>query len=314
MKIPATLPGLSILCERLAVCRLDAASGIPPWAMSSGFTSFTRTMDELSVVCPEGAVPEGEICEKGWRALKLKGPLDFSLVGVLAGITGILTEADISVFAISTYDTDYVLVREEVLGRATSALRQAGHEVRGANANVVIRVATAEDEPFLWEMLYEAVHWEAESSPKPSPDELLAEPGLRHYLTNWGKPGDFAVVVEDVDDGGRLGAAWHRLFPASDPGYGFVDEATPDIVIAVAPDQRGSGIGSELLGVLMNAARSGGFEAISLSVQKSNQAAVKLYERKGFLRLRDEGDEWIMKADLSAGKKIDTDRMEERCR
>lgn len=118
-----------------------------------------------------------------------------------------------------------------------------------------------------------------------------------------GKEGDFAVVALNAD-GGRIGAAWYRLFPASAPGYGFVDVATPEIALAVVPDRRGTGVGGALIDALVDAARSEGFEAISLSVHKSNLAA-KLYERKGFVRLRGDGEDWVMKAELYADKITD---------
>jgi hypothetical protein len=97
--------------------------------MASGFLSITRTDDELSVVCPEEAVPEDTRSEGGWRVLGLEGPFEFSEVGVLASVVGPLAEADVSVFAVSTYDTDYVLVKEEQLEVAVAALRARGHEV-----------------------------------------------------------------------------------------------------------------------------------------------------------------------------------------
>lgn len=300
MKTPGNLPRISVLDERLAVCRLDAASDIPSWTASNDFTSFTRTKDELSVVCSEEDVPEDIACEKGWRILKLEGPLDFSLVGVLAEITGALAASNISVFTISTHETDYVLVKEDALERATLALRGAGYEIWEANTNVVVRVTTADDEPFMWEMLYEAVHWSTEGAgPKPPPQELLSEPGLRRYIEGWGKKNDTAVVALDGKYGEKVGAAWYRLFSADDPGYGFVDEATPEIAIAVALDRRGAGIGSQLLSALMNSARSGGLDALSLGVQKGNHAAIKLYEKNGFVRSRDDGRAWIMKTDLA---------------
>lgn len=229
----------------------------------------------------------------------MEGPLDFSLVGVLASVADPLADAGISIFAVSTFDTDYVLVRKDALESAIAVLREAGHVVSDTDIDVL--PAVADDEQFLWEMLYEAVHWRPEEAgPKPPPEELLSEPGLRHYLEGWGREDDFAVVARDVGDGGRIGAAWYRVFPASDPGYGFVDDATPDLAIAVAPEWRGKGVGGALLQALMRAARSNRFGAISLSVQKSNHAAMKLYEREGFGRFRDDGDAWVMKAELSA--------------
>ena len=97
--------------------------------MESGFCSVTRTLDELSVVCLEDIVPEGVRCEKGWRALKLEGPFEFSEVGVLASVAGPLAEAGVSIFAVSTFDTDYVLVKDEQLESAVGALREWSHEV-----------------------------------------------------------------------------------------------------------------------------------------------------------------------------------------
>jgi hypothetical protein len=90
----------------------------------------TRTLDELSVVCPEEIVPPGITCERGWRVLKLEGPFDFGLVGVLASVVAPLAESGVSTLVMATYDTDYVLVEETQLDLATSALRGSGHEVR----------------------------------------------------------------------------------------------------------------------------------------------------------------------------------------
>jgi hypothetical protein len=117
-----------LLAGRVAVCRLAAAERVPEWAGGS-FCSVTRTAGELSVVCAESAVPGGVPCEGAWRALQVEGPLDFALTGVLASLAVPLAEAGVSIFAISTFDTDYVLVKEESLARAVNALRAAGHEV-----------------------------------------------------------------------------------------------------------------------------------------------------------------------------------------
>lgn len=289
---------LRVLAERLAVCRLDPGAGIPAWSTGAGFFSVTRAPGELSVVCPEGDVPVGVECERGWRALGVEGPLDFSMVGVLASLTAPLAEAGVSIFAVSTHDTDYVLVREGSLETAVAALRGAGHEVRYGEPNVTISPAL-DEERFLWEMLYEAVHWGPdEAEPKPPPEEVLGDPVLRRYAEGWGRDGDLALVARDAESGREVGAAWYRLFPADEPGYGFVDAATPDIVIAVVQDRRGAGVGGALLRALMDAARGDGFGAISLSVQKTNHAAVRLYEKRGFVRVRDDGDAWTMKADL----------------
>jgi hypothetical protein len=120
---------LTLLDGKFAVCRLDADAPLPGWIAGGPLVSITRTAEELSVVCPEAAVPEGVCCERGWRCLRVAGMLDFSLVGVLAALAAPLAEAGVSVFAVSTFDTDYLLVKGQNLGRAAAALRQAGHSV-----------------------------------------------------------------------------------------------------------------------------------------------------------------------------------------
>jgi hypothetical protein len=127
---PGTSLRLSVLGERLAVCRLDAGSAVPDWATAAQFSSITRTAGELSVVCPEERVPAGITCERGWRALKLEGPFEFGTIGLLSSVVGPLAESEVSVLAIATYETDYVLVQESQLDPATEALRERGHEIR----------------------------------------------------------------------------------------------------------------------------------------------------------------------------------------
>ncbi len=127
MKHPKVL--LSPLSETLAICRLSSRSAIPLWALSSDFFSLTRTSEELSIVCPQASVPSDIQCERDWRCVKVQGPIDFATTGVLASLTEPLAQAQISFFAISTYDTDYVLVKEENLNRALHALKETGHEI-----------------------------------------------------------------------------------------------------------------------------------------------------------------------------------------
>ena len=99
------------------------------WAATSSFLSFTRTADEDSLVCEEGRVPEGLSAQKGFRALRADGKLPFHLTGVLASLAIPLADAGVPIFVVSTYDTDYLLVPETMLARATVALREAGHSV-----------------------------------------------------------------------------------------------------------------------------------------------------------------------------------------
>ncbi len=117
------MPGL------YAVCRFDPAADVPAWAWQGDFVTISRTPDELSVLCAESAAPEGMQAERGWRCLKLEGPFDFALTGVLASVLGPLAEAGVSIFAVSTFDTDYVLVRADRLEQAIRALQGAGHSV-----------------------------------------------------------------------------------------------------------------------------------------------------------------------------------------
>ena len=148
-----------------------------------------------------------------------------------------------------------------------------------------------EDLEFLWEMLYEAAH-----------HRPLSDPKIARYLEGWGRLGDTAVVALDPVAGHRIGAAWYRLMPPNDPGYGFVDASMPEIALAVVPERRGVGVGEALLRGLLDAARTQGFDALTLSVRRDNTAAVKLYERNGFAKLRDiksEHPSWAMKVDLT---------------
>ncbi len=120
---------LTVLPDTFAVCRLDAGAAVPAWANSGNFFSITQTSEELSIVCPQAVVPEGVRYERDWRCVQAAGPILFSAVGVLASLVQPLAEAGISVFAVSTCDTDYLLVKQNDLERAMVVLRAAGHEV-----------------------------------------------------------------------------------------------------------------------------------------------------------------------------------------
>jgi hypothetical protein len=117
---------LVVLPDLFAVCRLDPVASLPSWAIAGNFFSITRTADELSVVCHQEAVPEDTACEKGRRCLRVAGTMPFSVVGVLSSLTTPVAEAGISAFAISTFDTDYLLVKEKDLAPAVDVLRRCG--------------------------------------------------------------------------------------------------------------------------------------------------------------------------------------------
>jgi len=123
---------LRLLSDRLAICRLDPANPAPSWP-SGSFVSITRTATELSIVCAESAIPEGVTASTGWRALQVEGVLDFSLTGVLSSLAQPLAAAGISIFSVSTYDTDTILVRDADRAKAVDALAAAGHSIAGAS-------------------------------------------------------------------------------------------------------------------------------------------------------------------------------------
>jgi len=110
-----------------AVCRLAPNAQLPEWSLTGPFTSVTRTTDELSIVCGVESVPKEHTPEVPWICLKLEGPFSFTQTGVLASFIEPLTA--IPIFVVSTYDTDYVLVREDFTGFTLSTLQEAGHEL-----------------------------------------------------------------------------------------------------------------------------------------------------------------------------------------
>ena len=121
---------LVVLAEPLGVCRLSADAPIPPWAQGSAhFVTISRTPDELSITIDQVQVPPGVPCERDYRAIKVQGPLPFDLIGTFASMAGPLADAGISIFTISTYDTDYVLVKQHDLEAVLEVLREAGHSV-----------------------------------------------------------------------------------------------------------------------------------------------------------------------------------------
>jgi hypothetical protein len=126
-----TAPRLRLLAVAgsFAVCKLTPGSPVPPWATAGDLFSVTRTPDELSVVCRQEVVPEGVVCERDWRCLRVAGAMPFTAVGVLASLATPLAAAGVAILAISTFDTDYLLFKAADAEQAVTALRGAGDEV-----------------------------------------------------------------------------------------------------------------------------------------------------------------------------------------
>ncbi|HEY0415150.1 MAG TPA: GNAT family N-acetyltransferase [Gaiellaceae bacterium] len=151
----------------------------------------------------------------------------------------------------------------------------------------MIRRGSAADVPFMRSMLAHAYAWRVNA--------FEADIPLARYVDNWGRDGDVAVIAHET--GNRVGAAWLRLFRASEPGYGFVDEQTPELSIAVVPSRRRHGLGQELMDALVEAAREAGRTAVSLSVE-ADSPAVSFYARNGFERVREQDGGVVMRKPL----------------
>jgi Uncharacterized conserved protein len=120
---------LQLLEDKFGVCRLNYQDKIPDFAINSEFYSITGTKDELSVVCLQKDIPEGLRCEPDWRIFKIEGVLDFSLIGILSSISSVLAKEGISIFAVSTYDTDYILVKDKDIDHAIKALLADNYQI-----------------------------------------------------------------------------------------------------------------------------------------------------------------------------------------
>lgn len=152
---------------------------------------------------------------------------------------------------------------------------------------VLLRRGGAQDLRFLRDMLHHAYYWRERV-----PGSLVSR-----YVRGWGRPGDTALIA--LENGFPVGAAWFRVFRAAEPGYGFFNEETPELAIAVVPSKRGHGVGDELLGALVQKAQSAGYGRLSLSVEPGSPAR-KLYERHGFAVVDEGAEAWTMVAELAS--------------
>jgi hypothetical protein len=128
-KLEQTNLVLTVLEETFSIHRLAPDASLPEAISECDFYSLSKTADELSLVCSEHLAVKSEKQSPDWKCLKVAGPLDFKLTGILAGITDVLAKERISVFAISTFDTDYILIKKQNLTNAVSALERAGYQI-----------------------------------------------------------------------------------------------------------------------------------------------------------------------------------------
>ena len=162
--------------------------------------------------------------------------------------------------------------------------------------NYSIKPFEKKDLPFLWEMLYQSIYV-PEGQEVPSRD-VLKEPAIEKYLSHWGKEHDHALVAVN-ENNYPIGAVWIRLLDQENAGYGFVDNNTPELGMAIESSYRGLGVGKNLLSKMMDLAKDLGYSAISLSVDTRNKNALRLYENSGFKKeYEDDGGSWTMKKDL----------------
>jgi putative acetyltransferase len=246
-----------------AVCRLDPTAAVPEWASRGRLHAITRTATELSIICDADGVPSDVRAERGYRVLAVRGPLDFKLTGVLAGLAAPLAAAGISVFAITTYDTDYLLVREHDIDLAVTVLRNAGYDVP---AVAICR----------------------ERLPSPLADRLIA--GLNAELTAmYPEAGatHFRLDPEEVAPG--LGAFVMAFAGDAPVGCGAMRRIEPETGelkrMYVVPSARGTGIGRALVDALEREARHIGIRRLVLETGIRQIAALALYERTGFQRV-----------------------------
>lgn len=157
------------------------------------------------------------------------------------------------------------------------------------------RKIAPEEISFLKEMLYESLF--TPEGAKPFDPKVLEQPEVARYIQNWGNSTNDVACVAVSGEGELIGAIWGRTFSKEAPGYGFVDEQTPEIGMAVKKGYRSQGIGTQLIGEITQVYEKMGVQALSLSVHKQNKAKY-LYEILGFETVREEGDTLVMKRDL----------------
>lgn len=164
-----------------------------------------------------------------------------------------------------------------------------------SNTLYSIRMAMPEDEPFLWEMLYESLY--VPEGEEPFSRDILEEPFMRKYAADWGREGDLGYIAVNEDDK-PIGSITLRFFDESSQGHGYVSDDIPELGMALLPECRGQGIGTALMKELFKGMKARGIARVSLSVAPENAAAVRLYKRFGFQEVGVNGTSITMVADV----------------
>jgi [ribosomal protein S18]-alanine N-acetyltransferase len=161
--------------------------------------------------------------------------------------------------------------------------------------DLIIRPISKADEPFLWEMLYQAIF--VEEGDVPRTRDILKQPEIARYIADWGRDGDYGLIALDASTARPIGAAWLRLFTAREPGYGYIADGVPELSMAVLDKFRGQGVGTALLGRVIEDAKMT-YLSLCLSVSRHNPA-LHLYERFGFKTVGATGASLTMQASLN---------------
>lgn len=275
--LPMPPSGRTLILQpaELAVCRLT--SPLPP--IAGGFWSLTRTADEVSLVCEADAAPADARIERGWRALRVAGTIDFGQVGLLAGIAQPLAAAGVSIFALSTFDTDYVLVKSDRLGAAMRALSAAGHAIELSAAlrerAAVQPAAFPADAAIVADLFREyAASLDFSLGYQGFEAELAALPG------KYASPGGGVLLA--IVDGVAAGCVAMRAIERPPDGPEPVCEMKR---MYVRPAFRGLKLGRRLAEQLLAAARAAGYRRMLLDSESTFTAAVTLYRSLGFVEI-----------------------------
>jgi len=240
-------------------------------ARNAEFYSITQTRDEVSIVTKSGAFSDADAEEPGWQALKLCGVFDLSLTGILANISAILAENTVALFAISTFDTDYILIKSADISRAISALTAAGHHVNTPDA-IRIRVAVRDDIPMLTHLIREA-------------NRDVAE---RFHLTSENAPKHTSNCQNDwIETAMNKGIVFYLLKCGQTPcGCVAMEHARPELCylerLAVLPEYRRRGFGEALVKHVFHEARQRHIQRVEIGTIAEHVELMRWYEKLGF--------------------------------